>query len=375
MFHDVPSSIKILEGYMKLTPFGAHPLTPELQTIIAKSDKPKKGERQTSRKRKTPTPSESADSEFDTQSDIRNEEEHNREVHIEEVHNEEVHHEDVHNDNDIVHNEEQQSNPEVTPIINDFVPSPPPSPNTTSILITITPCPPPISTQILPFICLFQSSLNPHPHQLHKPHLLFLSTHQIRGMEYQDDFQGFTFSPFTIRTEVDDDVPVMKGQLQAIHDKLDSLLQASKPSDDYSQASVKSILKTLTKEHSSNLARMNNVVDGSTKVYNEMIEKVDKLISDTWVFMENFQQSFDSNIVAKNQVISSLSTSLKSERAKFLDIRNGLKGGHEKFQSCISSQLSNLQDVLAIESKVMDVLAMKTEKVKTLSLKLEHSKK
>ena len=47
--------------------------------------------------------------------------------------------------------------------------------------------------------------------------------------------------------------------------------------------------------------------------------------------MEKFQQSFESNTAAANEVISSLSASLKSERAKFQDIRNGLKDDHEKF--------------------------------------------
>lgn len=71
----------------------------------------------------------------------------------------------------------------------------------------------------------------------------------------EDDLLGFTFSPFTIRTESDDEAPVTKGKLKAIHEKLDSLLQASKPSssDDYSQALIKPILETITKEHSSNL--------------------------------------------------------------------------------------------------------------------------
>lgn len=43
MFRDVPSSRKMLEGYRKLTPSRFHPLTPEMQVIIAEADKPKKG--------------------------------------------------------------------------------------------------------------------------------------------------------------------------------------------------------------------------------------------------------------------------------------------------------------------------------------------
>lgn len=87
--------------------------------------------------------------------------------------------------------------------------------------------------------------------------------------------------------------------------------------------------------------------------------------------MEKFQQSFESNTVVANKVISSLSTSLKSERAKFQEILNGLKDDHDKFQSSITSELSKLQEDLVMESKVMDALSIKTVKVKTLSIKLE----
>ncbi|CAI9280709.1 unnamed protein product [Lactuca saligna] len=54
----------------------------------------------------------------------------------------------------------------------------------------------------------------------------------------ENDMAGFTFCPFTIRTGSDDEALVMKVQLKAIHEKLDSLLKASKPSstDEYSQA-------------------------------------------------------------------------------------------------------------------------------------------
>ncbi|CAI9293820.1 unnamed protein product [Lactuca saligna] len=106
-----------------------------------------------------------------------------------------------------------------------------------------------------------------------------------------------------------------------------------------------------------------------------MTEKVDKLIYDAQVFMEIFQQSFDSNTAASNEVISSLSTSLNSERAKFQDICNGLKDDYDKFQSSITSQLSKLKGDLEMERKVMDALAIKTEKVKTLSVKLEQFEK
>ncbi|CAI9303807.1 unnamed protein product [Lactuca saligna] len=43
MFCDVPIASKILEGYQKLPVSGYRPLTPKMQTIIAKAYKPKRG--------------------------------------------------------------------------------------------------------------------------------------------------------------------------------------------------------------------------------------------------------------------------------------------------------------------------------------------
>lgn len=103
-----------------------------------------------------------------------------------------------------------------------------------------------------------------------------------------DDFAGFTYSPFNIRTESDDEALVTRGQLKEIHEKLEFLLHATKISSivDYSQATVKSILETLTKEYSANLEKMSKVVDASTIVCNNTTEKFDKLIIDAQVFIE-----------------------------------------------------------------------------------------
>lgn len=67
--------------------------------------------------------------------------------------------------------------------------------------------------------------------------------------EDEEDFGGFTYSPFNILTESYDDAPDTKGQLKAINKKLDSLIQSSKTStnDEYSQTAIQSFLETLTK--------------------------------------------------------------------------------------------------------------------------------
>ncbi|CAI9288706.1 unnamed protein product [Lactuca saligna] len=208
-----------------------------------------KRQKQPSHRRKSPTPSEDESLKSETQSDIRVEEE---EPH---VHNEE---------GESVHNEKFASNPKVTKSHTDFVPSSPTSPKTTTTHITIAPYPPPISSTPQTTIPLstphFTDSTTP-PITSAKPGVSinasdagagvsgFTTTHisplispfrtddpdMIYG-DSEDDLQGFTFSPFTIKTSSNDEALVTKGQLKAIHDKLDSLLQYAKPSssDDYS---------------------------------------------------------------------------------------------------------------------------------------------
>ncbi|CAI9268699.1 unnamed protein product [Lactuca saligna] len=255
MFREVLEARKILEAYRELFSLGFRPLTQEMKSIIAEADKPKKGwgskrweeSRKETRGARGSIYSNSSSKETkrsdlftytkesDTQSDVRLEED------------------------DPVRNEDVTSNPEVTPTYNDFFRSPPHSPKTTTTTtpITVAPCPPPVSSQTLGSILLstplFSDSIAP-PTPSIEPHVAvkesnatnntsgFKTTHislpisllrqddpdMIYG-DGEDDFTGFTFSPFTIRNESDDEAPVMKGQLQAIHEKLDSLLHASKP--------------------------------------------------------------------------------------------------------------------------------------------------
>ncbi|CAI9285238.1 unnamed protein product [Lactuca saligna] len=155
-----------------------------------------------------------------------------------------------------------------------------------------------------------------------------------------DDFAGFTYNSFIIKTESDDEALVTRGKLKAIHENLDLLLQSSKASsgEDYSQETGKSFLETLTKEQSANLEKMNKVVDDFASVCNNMNEKVDKIITDAQSFTEKFQSSFESNTVKANEI-------------------------------------TKHQEDLATESKIMDALALKTEKLKVLTVKLENVEK
>ncbi|CAI9284479.1 unnamed protein product [Lactuca saligna] len=186
---------------------------------------------------------------------------------------------------------------------------------------------------------------------------------QLHNLRFRSQF------PRILRNESDDEAPVTRGKLKAIHEKVDSLLHASKSSstDDYSQATVKYLLETLTQEHSTNLEKMNKVINASANVCNNMTKKVDKLITDATVFMEKFQSSFESNTTKANEIISSLGSTLKTKKSKLQEVVTGIKSDHAKSQSSISSQISKLQDDLTMENKIMDALAVKTEMASTKS--------
>lgn len=191
------------------------------------------------------------------------------------------------------------------------------------------------------------------------------------------DFTGFTYSLFNIRIENDYEAPITRGKLTAIYKKLDSLLHTSKAAstDDYSQATVKSLLENLTKDHSTNIEKMNKAVDDSVSVCNNTTENVDKIITNAMLFMEKIQRSFESNTAKANELISSLGSTLKTEKAKLQEFRSSLKSDYDEFQSSISSQISKLQDDLAMESKIMDALAVNIENMQVLTVKLDNAKK
>ncbi|CAI9280613.1 unnamed protein product [Lactuca saligna] len=163
-------------------------------------------------------------------------------------------------------------NREVHQSIHDSVPSPPLSPNTTSIPITIAPCPPPVIssnpttvpistpmlttsttnpiTSTIPDVTVNASDTRATTSVLTTPVSSSISLfrtddpNMIFGHDGdEDDLGGFTYSPFQIWTDNEDEALISKGQLKAINEKLDQLLLASKDSSSgaYSKATVESL--------------------------------------------------------------------------------------------------------------------------------------
>ncbi|CAI9303308.1 unnamed protein product [Lactuca saligna] len=193
-------------------------------------------------------------------------------------------------------------------------------------MITIALCAPPVSSQQQTTIPLstpmFTDSTIPPTTSIIPPFSVNVSDTGARTSDEDLGGEGVTYSPFQIWTESEDEA----------------------------------------------------VVD-SADVCKAMTEKVNKLISDTSTFMENFQNTFNSNTTTANEAIKSLGSLLKTEKTKLQEIRIGLKTDHETFQTSISSQFSKLQDELEKERNIKDSFALKTREVKVLRAKLEASEK
>lgn len=142
----------------------------------------------------------------------------------------------------------------------------------------------------------------------------------------KDDFQYFTFNPFQVKEERDEDATVTKWQFKALSDKLDTLLVSSKSSScsEKSFKLVKALIETFTKEHANTLQASTKSIENSDKTVRETTEKVKKLLADTTKFMEEFHSSPENNIATGNKVITNLSSILQFEKEAILKVHSGL---------------------------------------------------
>lgn len=106
-----------------------------------------------------------------------------------------------------------------------------------------------------------------------------------------------------------------------------------------------------------------------------MIKKVEKLHAEVTKFMVDFQCSANQNIEAANKVITSLDTTLQTERESLSRIHGELKDDNFEMNAFIVSKIEKLQQDLVAQSVIMDKLAVKTEKAKVHSLKLNYANK
>ncbi|CAI9287940.1 unnamed protein product [Lactuca saligna] len=155
---------------------------------------------------------------------------------------------------------------------------------------------------------------------------------------------GFTYSPFQIWIDSDDEAYTTKGELNYLHEKIDQLILASKPSsyEAYSKVFVESILEWVTKEHVANTSTMTKAVSDSADVYKSTTEKADKLIAYTIEFMEDYKTTYNYNIFDVNKAIQNVGAVFKAEIANFVELRQGFQSDNQAFQSSIDAKISKL---------------------------------
>nr|KAJ0185769.1 hypothetical protein LSAT_V11C900501550 [Lactuca sativa] len=276
------------------------------------------------------------DSDSETESDIRMEQDppvHNEEnepirtaehesVRIEEV-------EQIHNET-LLRTEATSPTHEVTPQLNDYVPSPPRSPkSTTSIPITIAPMPPPVSSQpsttIPILIPIFtESSISDHTSATPISSVNVsdtgantsgFSTHVTPPIspiltddsemlfrdDKDDDLDLFAYSPFQIQIDGEDEVSTMKGELKYLHEKIDQLLLASQvsTSEAYSKTAVESILERVTKEQYANVSTLSKAFYDSIVVFKATTEKKNVNFVELRKAIQSDDETFQSSITAK----------------------------------------------------------------------------
>lgn len=131
-----------------------------------------------------------------------------------------------------------------------------------------------------------------------------------------DDLGGFTYIPFQIQFKSEDEATITKGKLQSLHENINQLLLTSNvsSSEAYSKAAVESLFERITKEHTSIAMNTNKVVTDYAVVCKTMTEKIDKLVSDTTAFMEEYQSTYNNNTVSANATLQNLGSMFKAEK-------------------------------------------------------------
>ncbi|CAI9297476.1 unnamed protein product [Lactuca saligna] len=126
-----------------------------------------------------------------------------------------------------------------------------------------------------------------------------------------------------------------KGNASLFTRKINQLILASQDSSckAYSKVAVESILERVIKDHVTNAYNMANVVSNSIDVCKSMTEKVDKLIANTIYFMEDYNNTYNSNTIIANKAIQNVGAMLKVEKANFVKLHKEFLSNNEAFQS------------------------------------------
>ncbi|XP_052627167.1 uncharacterized protein LOC128133688 [Lactuca sativa] len=185
------------------------------------------------------------------------------------------------------------------------------------------------------------------------------------------------FSPYRVQSEDDDDEPITKRRLQAVHDKLDQLLSSSSSGAPL-EAALKALFSLVVAKHSATLSaaakaieasssqcqHASIVVDASTKECKEATAKFDKLVSEAHLFLDSLQAAATKNAATVNTSVETLQKTLQSECSNLVAARHAIEEANASLHAKVSERLTQLEADLAMENWIMDELDKRTTQLK-----------
>ncbi|XP_023771954.1 pectinesterase inhibitor 10-like [Lactuca sativa] len=250
-------------------------------------------------------------------------------------------------------------------IVNDSIPTPPPSPPKTTVQVTIAPLPPVISTPITtsplqpplfsnatltstPIITsTIDSSVNistsdvgaktEEPPKVTTEPLSPTPSNEsslvFGGVDFE--FDSTYYSPYQIPNEEDESAIATKQHFDSVHEKLDNLIASTKK---YNDVVLKAFMDTTLNQYTDSIDKCIATIDDSTSLCRRASADVKDLIQDSKVFLDSLKGHANSNAAKLTESIDSLFESLQVEQTKFEIVSSDLSADNKTFLSFIDSR-------------------------------------
>lgn len=135
------------------------------------------------------------------------------------------------------------------------------------------------------------------------------------------------------------------------------------------------MVEILTKENEKVLDESTKIIQTLDKSILEMTEKDEKLHDEVTNFMVEFWCSSDQSTENGNKVITSLGTTMQTEKEALPHYRYEIQVDNSKLNASVVFKDEKHQKDLATENNLTDKLAQKNEKAKVLLVKLNYTNK
>ncbi|KAI3765950.1 hypothetical protein L2E82_15997 [Cichorium intybus] len=233
----------------------------------------------------------------------------------------------------------------------------------------------PTNTQKSPSLSPKQTSIPHSP--LNNPPTDIDEDDDILVNDDQDDLSDFLESPSNVKLKTpSSSVPMSSDQLSEISAKLDLLLQSqANPSASDWQSQLKDhkdSVETLVTENVNLMGKITCLIEKSEVQMRDSTTSIGRLEKDVLKFTQDFRDAHDRNTQNMQQVISSFSTSLKTEKEALSTLRSELKQQYSEWVSSMDTKVDQLRADLASENYLMDKLAAKETKIQLLKTDLRH---